>query len=272
MTGKPAATLLLLALAGCGTSRSAGPEIVEVTAAEYAFGAPDTIGAGPVTFRLRTVGSEGHVASIVRLRDGASLASLMRNAYVLEFAPIADALGGPVTSPGDSASEVTLTLEPGRYAFFCYFHAPDGVTHAAKGMVREFQVVDRGRRTAAEAPADTIVLGDFSVHGAATLKAGQARLVIVNAGQVGHELGIYRLAEGWTREEAKAWEDTVSTEGPGPWEDYGGVGLLAPGAANVLHGVFPAGEYRIDCGVTDPKLKKSHAEMGMSADLALRSN
>lgn len=271
MSGR--ASLLGLAVLGCAPGSTATPAVVEVTAAEYAFGAPDTIAAGTVRIHLVNQGSEGHVASIVRLREGESIATLMQGGYVLEYVHIPDALGGPATSPGDSASEVTLTLAPGRYAFFCYFHAPDGRTHAAMGMVREFHVVDRGERAiATAAPSDTLVLGDFSVSGGETLRPGERRLSIRNAGQVGHEVGIYRLADGWTLAEAKAWEDTVSTDDPGPWQDYGGVGLLAPGATILLRGTFLPGEYRIDCGITDPKLNKSHAEMGMVTTLSLRSN
>ncbi|MFN8654159.1 MAG: hypothetical protein U0133_19835 [Gemmatimonadales bacterium] len=270
VTGR--AVLLGLGLFGCAPSQMPTPEIVDVTAAEYAFGAPDTIAAGTVTFRMKDLGQEGHVASIVRLGEGASIATLMQSGYVLEYVHIPDALGGPVSSPGDSASDVTLTLAPGRYAFFCYFHSPDGTTHASKGMVREFRVVERGKTSEAAARADTILLGDFSVQSAPALPAGERRFYIRNDGKVGHEVGIYRLAEGWTLAEAKAWEDTVSTESMGPWQDYGGVGLLAPGAGIVLRGTFPPGEYRIDCGITDPKLKKSHAEMGMVTALTLRSN
>lgn len=266
------AILIGLAALGCAPAETATPPVVDVTAAEYAFGAPDTIPAGRVTFRLKNLGSQGHVASIVRLPQ-AGIASLMRGGFLLEYVHIPDALGGPATSAGDSASEVTVTLEPGRYAFFCYFHDADGRTHAQKGMVREFQAVPTGGSAeASAAPADTILLGDFSVHGPAGQQPGVRQFYIRNDGQVGHEVGIYRLAEGWTLAQAKAWEDTVSTEDPGPWQDYGGVGLLAPGASIVLRGTFPPGEYRIDCGVTDPTLKKSHAEMGMVTSLTLRSN
>ena len=71
-----------LALAGlvcaCAGTRPApragGPNVVTITATDYAFGVPDTIPAGLTTFRLANQGKELHHASVVRLGRGKTVA------------------------------------------------------------------------------------------------------------------------------------------------------------------------------------------------------
>jgi len=54
--------------------RTTGPNVVTITATDYAFGMPDTIPAGLTTFRLVNQGKELHHASLVRLGEGKSAA------------------------------------------------------------------------------------------------------------------------------------------------------------------------------------------------------
>src|SRR5207249_11006022 len=61
---------------GCSrpAPQATGPSVVTITATDYAFGMPDTIPAGLTTFRLVNQGKELHHASLVRLRDGKTVA------------------------------------------------------------------------------------------------------------------------------------------------------------------------------------------------------
>src|SRR3989454_9247921 len=65
-----------VACAACArpASQAAGPNVVTITATDYAFSAPDTIPAGLTTLRLVNRGKELHHASLVRLGDGKTIA------------------------------------------------------------------------------------------------------------------------------------------------------------------------------------------------------
>ena len=103
-----------------GQNPAAVPNLVSLTATEYAFEAPDTIPAGWTTFRLANRGQEIHYGHIVRLEPGKTVQELVdayaeairtsgpRPKWVTRF-------GGPGGAfPGDSSS-VTQYLEPGNY-------------------------------------------------------------------------------------------------------------------------------------------------------------
>ena len=107
-----------------GQDLPATPNLVSLTATEYAFEAPDTIPAGWTTFRLANRGQEIHYGHIVRLEPGKTVQELVdayaeairtsgpRPKWVTRF-------GGPGGAfPGDSSS-VTQYLEPGSYVWIC---------------------------------------------------------------------------------------------------------------------------------------------------------
>lgn len=162
---------LLFGLAACQPDTDAAandeddaPPVVEVTALDYAFAAPDTIPSGWVTFRMANKGKETHYFQLDRLPKGRTFAEF-QDAYVhpvdsirqlfLEGAidsaqqrkaidelpkwadPGAFPNGGAVAllGPGETAS-ATVYLEPGTYAMACALQAPNGRLHAYMGMVR----------------------------------------------------------------------------------------------------------------------------------------
>src|SRR2546426_7841409 len=89
---------------------AAGPSVVTITTTDYAFGVPDTIPAGLTTFRLVNQGKELHHASLVRLRDGKSVADFQAAVVAAmkhHMPPPAwmGFAGGPNTvTPGDTAT------------------------------------------------------------------------------------------------------------------------------------------------------------------------
>src|SRR5690349_14112685 len=160
---------LALGAAACAkpTPQPASPNVVTITAADYTFNLPDTIPAGLTTFRLVNQGKELHHASLVRLRDGktvadfqAGLAAAMKNHTPppawMEFA------GGPnAVTLGDTAIATQL-LEPGSYVFVCWIPTLDGVPHVVKGMMHPLVVTAGATPAAAEPAADlTIKLTDY---------------------------------------------------------------------------------------------------------------
>src|SRR5437879_12009987 len=87
---------------------SPGPNVVTLTATDFAFALPDTIPPGLTTFRLVNRGKELHHGSLVRLRDGktvadfqAALAAAMKNHTPPP--PWMGFAGGPnAVAPGDT--------------------------------------------------------------------------------------------------------------------------------------------------------------------------
>ena len=83
-------------------------------------------------------------------------------------------------------------------------HAPDGVPHLAKGMLKPLQV------TPAPAPATantvdargTFTLKDFSFEMPDRLPAGLATYKVVNVGPQIHELNLLKLAPGKSLDDA----------------------------------------------------------------------
>src|SRR5947208_14579076 len=169
MTLRRLALASLAAAAACTQQppRPAGRNVVTITATDYAFGMPDTIPAGLTTFRLVNQGKELHHASLVRLRDGktvadfqAALAAAMKNHTPppswMTFA------GGPNAVTLGDTGVATETPEPGSYVFVCWIPSLDGVPHVMKGMLHPL-VVTAGAIPAAAAPAAdvTIKLTDY---------------------------------------------------------------------------------------------------------------
>ena len=124
---------------------AAAPNVVSLTATEYAFEAPDTIPAGWTTFRLANRGQEVHYGHMVRLEPGRTVRELVdayaeairtsgpRPKWVTRF-------GGPGgAAPGDSSS-VTQYLEPGSYVWICPVEDNAGTPHFSKGEFKPFVV------------------------------------------------------------------------------------------------------------------------------------
>ena len=64
------------AAATANTATPAAPNVVNITASEYKFDAPDSIPAGLTTFSLTDSGKEIHHASLMKLDSGKTLADL----------------------------------------------------------------------------------------------------------------------------------------------------------------------------------------------------
>lgn len=129
-----------------------GPNVVTITAQDYAFGMPDTIPAGLTALRLVNQGKELHHASLVRLGDGKSLGDFQAGLQTAMKAhtPLPSWIsfaGGPnAVTPGDT-TVATQLLHPGTYVFVCWIPSPDGVPHVMKGMMRAFVVAGPTRRS-----------------------------------------------------------------------------------------------------------------------------
>lgn len=276
-----AAVALTWALAGCKSDRpsteSAGassisaeapraaPASVTVTAKDFAFDAPTQIPAGAVTINLENHGKELHQAQLVRLEDGKTvqdLAAALKNhgpppAWV-KF------VGGPNgVAPGQRAN-ATSVLTAGHYAYLCFIPSPDGIMHAAKGMVRPFEVTAASPGAADALPETdvTIKLMDYDFQSSKPLTPGKHAILVENAGPQPHEVVLLKLGPGKKVEDFAAWAEG-GLKGPPPAEPVGGVSFLDKGARGSFTVELSPGDYGLICFVPDTKDGKPHLAHGM---------
>jgi plastocyanin len=247
---------------------AAAPNLVTVTAREFAFGAPSTIPAGATTVRLVNEGKEMHHVQLVRLDAGHTAAELMQ---IKESEPMpawARFVGGPnVHAPG-AHSEATMVLEPGEYALVCFIPSADGVPHFAKGMVKPLTVVPATEATAVGTADVTMTLRDYAFEIAPEIAAGKRTIEVVNAAAQPHEAFVARLAPGKTPQDLLAWIQTQ--QGPPPALPMGGTSFLSQGESNQITADFEPGEYVLLCFVPDAGDGRPHVAHGMVRQFTVR--
>ena len=276
-------TIRRLALAGLAmtaacrrpVSRADGPNVVTITTSEYAFGMPDTIPAGLTTFRLVNQGKELHHASLVRLRDGKTVADFQAGlaAAMQSHTPPPSWMtfaGGPNAVTLGDTGVATETLEPGSYVFVCWIPSLDGVPHVMKGMLHPL-VVTAGAIPAAAAPAAdmTIKLTDYDFVLSQPLTAGKHVVRVENTGAQAHEIVIAALAPGKTLKDFIAWEEG-GEKGPLPTGQWlGGITTLDVGGHSQFTTTFAPGSYLLLCFWPDAKDGKPHLMHGMGKEITV---
>jgi hypothetical protein len=247
------------------------PNVVTVTAADFAFQAPDTIPAGVTEIRLVNQGPNLHHAQLVRLEQGKTFDDLMvaLKAMKPNEGPPAwiTMAGGPNAPQVSETSTLIQTLEPGNYALLCFVDIPDHVPHVAKGMVKALTVVPASTPSTAVAPvADvTMQLVDYAFNTTPALTAGRHVIKIENAAQQGHEVFIAQLASGKTVADVEKWMESM--QGAPPLKPMGGVAFMAPGTSVLMPVDLPAGNYMLICFVPDAKDGKPHFMKGMVTEI-----
>ncbi len=276
-------TLRRLALAGLAAGaactrqppRPAGPNVVTITATDYAFALPDTIPAGLTTFRLVNQGKELHHASLVRLGAGKSAADFQAGlaAAMQSHAPPPAWMafvGGPnAVTVGDTAT-ATQVVEPGSYVFVCWIPSLDGTPHVMKGMLHSLVVTaSQAQAPVAAAPAAdvTIRLTDYDFQLSQPLTAGRHVVRVDNAGAQAHEVVIAALAPGKTLHDFIAWEQG-GEKGPLPTGQWlGGVTTLDAGGHSQFATTLVPGSYLLLCFWPDAKDGKPHIMHGMGKEI-----
>lgn len=273
-----------------GAATTAAPNVVSLTAAEYAFTAPDSIPAGWTTFRLANRGQEVHYGHIVRLDTGRTVGELVdayaeairtsgpRPKWVTRF-------GGPGGAwPGDSSS-VTQYLEPGSYVWICPIEDDGGNPHFGKGEFKPFVVhaanAEVAGRVAAPSADVVIRLNDFGFALDTPLVAGRHTVRVENTGVEPHDLVVFRLAPGRTAEDIRTSLNPErarrpdQADGPPPSLESivsggaGGVAAIRPGMEAFFDSNLTPGEYVLACMATAPD-GRSHIEHGMIRQLSVR--
>src|SRR5213594_833372 len=272
---------LALASAACAVAcgrpalRAAGPSLITITATDYAFGVPDTLPAGLTTFRLVNQGKELHHASMVRLRDGKTVADFQAGlaAAMQSHAPPPSWMtfaGGPNAVTLGDTGVATETLEPGSYVFVCWIPSLDGVPHVMKGMLHPLLVTASLAPTTPEPAADvTIKLTDYDFQLSQPLTAGTHVVRVENTGAQAHEIVIAALSAGKTLQDFIAWE-AGGEKGPLPTGQWlGGVTTLDVGGHAQFTTTFAPGSYLLLCFWPDAKDGKPHIMHGMAKQITV---
>lgn len=175
---------LAFALTACqsGSEGENAPPVAEMTMADYAFGTPETVPAGWVTFQMDNVGEESHEFVLGRLPEGKTLEDYRSDLVEpvdsldqllaegdIDSTEYGEALqralpkwideieggGGGFLGPGQ-AGRTTLDVKPGTYVISCWISSPNGRRHASQGMIQSLTVSDDS--SGAEAPEADVTL------------------------------------------------------------------------------------------------------------------
>ena len=255
---------------GAARETARTPQVVTVTARDFAFGAPSSIPAGLTTIRLENGGEEMHHVQLVRLDEGRTIEELMAAARAGDIAPAwARLVGGPNTPGPGGTAEATLELEPGSYAIVCVIPSPDGVPHLMKGMVKPLLVEPAATRRAAAATPDVrMVLHDYGYDISPEIAAGRRTIRVENAAEQPHEVILLRLLPGSTTGDLLAW--LHSMQGPPPAIPVGGTTMMSTGVANEVTIDFEPGEHVLLCMVPDAGDGQPHVAHGMVRTITVR--
>jgi hypothetical protein len=269
--------LALIACSGAETPAAdpavaAVPNVVTITASDFALAAPDTIPSGMTAFHL--VATSGiHHAMVVKIGDGKTFADFMEAAKALDptkpFPAWLTEIGGPNPPAMGDTTVVTHDLAAGTYALFCVVDIPDRIPHIAKGMVRELTVVP-GPATAVAPPTSDVAmtLVDYGFDLTPALTAGEHVIKVTNGAQQSHEFFIARLDSGKTMADVGAWAATYT--GPFPGKALGGLAPMAPGGTAYVRVQLTPGNHILLCFVPDAKDGKLHLEHGMAKEFTIQ--
>jgi hypothetical protein len=261
-------TLALAAFAWGRAAESSPHEVQTVTirTRDFAFLAPDSFRAGPVTIHLVNEGTQLHHVWMIRLAGGHTLDEAFAAYKTTGKLPAwATEFGGPNTPrPAGGESNATVVLEPGSYVMACLIPGADGVPHVMKGMVRPFTVTPSAAEARTPRADAVVLLEDFAFTFSHSLRPGKQVIEIRNVGHQSHELVLVKLVRG------KTAHDVISSiEHPGVEQagvPVGGVTPMSVGQTNWISVDLEPGSYALICFVPDAADGKPHFMHGMTKE------
>lgn len=103
-------------------------------------GSWDFVATDAIIFNITNTGVELHEAVVVQLPEGADPLGLLDGSVPSEDVTVLGGVFG--LAPEQSADLTFLNLPAGTYTLLCFFPSPEGVPHAAQGMVQNFNIVE----------------------------------------------------------------------------------------------------------------------------------
>lgn len=232
-------------------SQTPTPTDLNVTAKDFAFSDfPATVNVDNLAkITIMNNGTQQHEAAIIQVGQGKTVNDVQTFlASKTPSGPPPFTLSGGLTAvePGATAS-VTQALPAGSYAFICYVAGADGVPHFLKGMLSPFAVTGNSTNSL-PLPDGVNATGKEFNFDLPVLKAGTTTIRFSNKGTQDHVLGLARVADGKTANDALAWLKTH--QGPPPLTFLGGP-AAAPGGSNSVTVDLRKGTYVFYCPVPD---------------------
>jgi hypothetical protein len=269
-----AALLMVTAFAACESEgdpeedAAAQPASISYIATDYKLEGPASVDAGAVSISIQNNGAEPHQALLYKLNEGQDAAKMIAAAKAEpnSWRSFGEYYGGPVGGPGGSG-QVTVDIDPGKYALFCEIPDAEGTSHLALGMANDFEVTETAEDDRAEAPtADQEASGKEMEF---TLPSDwDGTVKFTNTGQQPHELVVIGAAEGATIEQAfeaiTAPPGVEPPAGPPPFTIPASTSPIGPGQSAWIQPDLAPGQYFAVCFVADPtKDDAPHFSLGM---------
>jgi hypothetical protein len=255
------AVAALLALPPPATAQQGA--VLEVTATDYAFRAPDAIPAGWTTIRFVNDGEEPHFVFMSRLPEGKTVENYeteLSPAFARAWYAVRDAnatpaealetlfgelpawfgelhmVGGPGLAAPGRTTETMMNLGPGNYVIECYVKTAEGEIHYMEGMVRPLTVTTERSTTSPPDPDINVTLSNNQLALEGDLTPGR-HVVAVHVAQnpevgFGHSAHLARLRPDAQVDDVVAWMNWFAPSGmaaPAPAEFIGGVHFMPEG-------------------------------------------
>ena len=290
-----AALLLAAGLAGCqssgdGSADETAPPVVEVTMADYAFQAPDSIPSGWTTFEVTNTGTEHHNFHLHLLPEGRT-AEDFRTAFIAPADSLQQLLrAGKIDStemfkayarivpdwaktvnlkkrggmgylaPGRSAQN-TVNMEPGAYLMHCTIRAPNGRVHAFLGMRHFFTVTKEENRATPPTPNLTALISGNELLVDDTLSAG-THTIAFEVEEVAAEMDsayyamVARLGPETSVDSVVQWP----SRNPAPTDFLGGIEYIEVGRPPYVTVDLSPGRYLWEWDYVGAELPAMHKE------------
>jgi hypothetical protein len=245
----------------------AAANVVNISASEYKFEAPDQIPAGLTTFKLTNGGKEMHHVTLIKLDSGKTYNDLIEGIKNMKPGTHPPGwvipAGGPNAAAPTSSSSLTQVMQPGNYAIVCFIPDAKGVPHVMKGMSKPLTVTENATANMIEPNADiTVTLKDYKFDFSTPLTAGKHTLKIETAPGQPHEFTFFQLNPGKTPADLTKYVET-GMQGPPPGMPLGGVSAIGAGMPAFYEVDLKPGDYAIICFLEDAKDGKPHYTHGM---------
>ena len=263
-----------LALAGCSggaKSPTSQSPVLRVVAVADGYQCPRTIPSGMIHVAFENRDTTTHEIMFIRLAPGMSAADYMsfeRSGTDFPEGAV-DCSGIGLTGPGERV-EAWLRLEPGEYFLACWFR-----NHLEHARVQTLTVMADSTQGVEPPPVDaTVRLSDFRFDLRDSISRGVRVLRAETLGPSKHEMDLYRLDEGKSLADLRAWIH-AKKHGLAPAKSMGGV-LDSHELPRVvwLRRDFPIGRYVMWCdmpmvdNVDIPNGK--HSDAGMVREFEVR--
>jgi hypothetical protein len=159
---------------------------------------------------------------------------------------------GPNGAAGRATTEVVTNLAAGSYLVACLIPGPDGVPHAALGMLSELTVT--GAAPVGASVGQHLPVAELQdYHFVLPDGFGTGPVEVINRGTQVHELAVAQLHAGTTVRSALAWEaQPAPKRTPAPYTLVAGVTAIDPGERARLDLALPAGDYVALCFLPSP--------------------